>query len=184
VSQLSHSSAGRNASVLNFLITITLAILGFIYISLAAYAKDALWFYPIFDSQPSAGVVRCYGQQITLAENSDHLAAIAGMVNQQISGDKRWDELNLTDETHLDYQTSRDVMILELFYDEPQRIHSTSPFFSGFDSLLIPLDGRHASENIMFNLVRGKPSGGSFHVETFEPLRDYIQTHHICVKSE
>jgi hypothetical protein len=184
VSQLSHSSAGRNASVLNFLITITLATLGFIYLSLAAYTRDALWFYPIFDSQPSAGVIRCYGEQITLEEGSEHLAAITGMVNQQISGDKRWDELSLTDATYVEYQTSRDAIILELFYDEPQRIHSTSPFFSGFDSLLIPLDGRHATTEILFNLVRSKPSGGSFHVETFEPVRNYVQNNGICVKSE
>lgn len=184
MSQSFHPSAGRSVSVLNFLITIALAILGFVYISLAAYTKDALWFYPLFDVQPSAGVIRCYGEQITLQENSEHLAAIAGMVNQQISGNKRWDELSLTDATHLDYQTGTDAMILELFYDEPQRIHSTSPFFSGFDSLLIPLDGRHAAANTIFSLVRGKPSGGSFHVETFEPLREYLQAHDICVKSE
>lgn len=184
MSQPSHSSTGRNASLLNFLVTIVLAILSFIYISLTAYTKDALWFYPLFDAQPSAAVIRCYGEQIVLAENSDHLAAIADLVNKQISGDKRWDELNLTDATYLDYQTSRNVMILELYYDEPQRIHSTSPFFSGFDSLLIPLDGRFASTNIMFSLIRGKPAGGSFHVETFAPLREYITNNAICLKND
>ncbi|HRQ23422.1 MAG TPA: hypothetical protein PLF42_08370 [Anaerolineales bacterium] len=158
-------------------------ITGFIYLSLTAYTKDALWFYPVFNAQPSVGIIRCYGEQVTLRENDAHLTAIVELVNKQISGDKRWDELNLTNVTYLDYQTSRNVMILELYYDEPQRIHSTSPFFSGFDMLLIPLDGRFASMNIMFSLIRGKPAGGSFHVETFEPVREYITNNAICVKN-
>lgn len=179
----SSPSAGRTASVLNFVLTIFLVITGFIYLSLTAYTKDALWFYPVFNAQPSVGIIRCYGEQVTLRENDAHLTAIVELVNKQISGDKRWDELNLTNVTYLDYQTGRNVMILELYYDEPQRIHSTSPFFSGFDMLLIPLDGRFASMNIMFSLIRGKPAGGSFHVETFEPVREYITNNAICVKN-
>lgn len=179
----SYSSAGRNASVLNFVITIFLAVTGFIYLSLAAYTKDALWFYPVFNAQPSVGVIRCYGEQITLREGEAHLTAIAELVNKQISGNKRWDELNLRDETYMDYQTSSSMMVLELYYDKPQRIHSTSPFFSGFDTLLIPLDGRYASMNVMFSLIRGKPAGGSFHVESFEPVREYIKNNAICVKN-
>lgn len=173
-------SAGRTVSILNFLITIILAVLFLVYVSLTAYTKDALWFYPVFDAVPAVGIIRCYGDEIPLREDSGHLTAIAALVNEQISGDKRWDQLNLTDETYLDYQTNPAMMILELYYDEPQRIHSHSLFFSGFDTLLIPLDGRHSETNIMFNLVRGKPAGGSFHVETFAPLLEYIEGNGLC----
>lgn len=173
-------STGKTASVLNFILTIFLSIMMCIYLSLAAYTKDALWFYPVFEAQPAFGIVRCYGDEVVLQDGSEQLAAITVMVNEQISGDKRWDELNLTDETFNYYQTSGQMVILELHYDQPQRIHSFSPFFSNFDTLLIPLDGRHAEKNIIFSLVKGKPSGGSFHLETFAPVLSYIESKDLC----
>ena len=183
MSYSSDQSMGRNASVLNFLGTIVFAILFFMYFSIAIYTKDMLWAYPVFEAKPVLAIIRCYGEAVTLQQDSNHLLVIANMVNEQISGDKRWDELNLTDQTHQDYQTSENMMILELFYDEPQRVHSYSPFFSGFDSTIIPLDGRFADTNIIFSLISGRPSGGSFHVETFEPLKSYIENNSLCTKS-
>jgi hypothetical protein len=180
VSYHSTQSSGRTASVLNFLLTVFLSILFMVYFSLTAYTKDALWFYPVFDGEPALGIIRCYGTEVLLEQGSEQLQTISGLVNEQISGDKRWDELNLTDETYLDYQTNSRMMILELYYDQPQRVHSQSPFFSGFDTLLIPLDGRHSNTNILFNLVRGRPGGGSFHVETFAPVLEYIESSDLC----
>lgn len=175
-------AAGRTASIISFLLTITLSILFLIYFTMMVYTKDALWFYPVFDAMPDRIGIRCYGEEVTLGRDSEHLGAIANLVNTQISGDKRWDELNLTDQTYQDYQTSDTMLVLELFYDEPQRIHSSSPFFSNFNSLLIPLDGRYSNTNIMFALVRGKPSGSSFHITSFEPVKAYITEHAICIK--
>ncbi|MCC6298585.1 MAG: hypothetical protein IT314_04765 [Anaerolineales bacterium] len=147
-----------------------------------AYTKDALWFYPVFDAAPAQITIRCYGEQVILERDSEHLPILAGLVNEQISEDKRWDELNLTDPTYQDYQTTTSMMILEFSYSEPQRIHSRSPFFSGFTALLIPLDGRYSSTNIMFALRNGKPAGGSFHVRSFEATRSYIEDNNLCVK--
>lgn len=178
----SYQSAGRTASVLNFLVTIFLAIAAFIYLSLTAYTKDALWFYPVFEAQPAFGILRCYGEEVVLQEDSEHLAPITALVNEQVSGEKRWDELNLTDDTFQYYQSSEMMMLLELHYDEPQRVHSYSPFFSNFDTLLIPLDGRHAEKTIMFSLVNGKPSGGSFHLESFDPLLAYVESNGLCAR--
>lgn len=180
MSESHHQSTGRNASVLNFILTILLSIMMCIYLSLAAYTKDALWFYPVFEAQPAFGVVRCYGEEMVLQEGSEQLAALTMLVNEQISGDKRWDELNLTDETFSYFQTSEQMVVLELHYDQPQRIHSFSPFFSNFDTLLIPLDGRHAEKNIIFSLVTGNPSGGSFHLETLAPVLAYIESNDLC----
>ncbi|MEW6084946.1 MAG: hypothetical protein AB1607_10155 [Chloroflexota bacterium] len=182
MAHLSEQSTGRTASILNFLVTITLAVLFLIYFSIMAYTKDALWFYPVFDAMPAQIMIRCYGKQIALESDSEHLTNIAGMVNGQISGDKRWDELNLTDPTYQDYQTTTSMMILELSYSEPQRIHSQSPFFSGFTTLLIPLDGRYSNTNIMFALRNGKPAGGSFHVQSFGAVRAYIEDNDLCTK--
>lgn len=182
MSYLSDQSTGKNASILNFLITIILTILFLVYFSVVAYTKDLLWFYPVFNAQPSRAVIWCYGREVILGQDSLHLAAIAKLVNEQISGDKRWDALNLTDQTYHYYQTDTSIMVLELFYNEPQRIHSRSPFFSGFTSLLIPLDARFSNDNIFFSLINGKPSGGSFHVETFKPVRSYIHDNDLCIK--
>jgi hypothetical protein len=182
VSHLSERSSGKTASVLNFLITVTLAIVFLIYFSIMAYTKDALWFYPVFDATPATINILCYGEQISLVPGSDHFTAVTDMVNEQISGDKRWDELNLTDPTYEEYQSTDRMMILELFYNEPQRIHSRSPFFSGFTSLLIPLDGRYSDQNIMFALRNGKPSGSSFHLQSLEPIRQYIENNDMCRK--
>ena len=178
----SDKSSGKTASVLNFLLTTILAILFLIYFSIMAYTKDALWFYPVYDGIPSSALIRCYGESVTLDGTSEHLSAITGLVNEQISGDKRWDQLNLTDPTYQDYQTNDAMMVLELYYDEPQRIHSQSPFFSGFTSLLIPLDGRYSDVHIMFALRNGKPSGSSFHVTSFETVRMYIESNALCRK--
>jgi len=180
VSASYHPSAGKNASVLNFLFTIALAIAAFIYLSMTVYTKDALWFYPVFDAQPAFGLLRCYGEEVLLPDGSEELASITALVNDQISGDKRWDELNLSNET-FEYFRSSDLMVLiELHYDEPQRIHSFSPFFSNFTTLLIPLDGRHSDKNIIFSLVRDRPSGGSFHLTTFSQVVSYIEDNNLC----
>jgi hypothetical protein len=182
VSQYSQQSSGRTASVLNFILTITGAIVFFIYISLTAYTKDALWFYPVFEGTPTSAIIYCYGEEKIITYESEHLSALTQLVNEQISGDKRWDQLNLSDQSYLDYQTSKIFMTLALLYDEPQRIHSQSPFFSNFDTLLIPLDGRNADTNILFSLIRNKPSGGSFHVTSFDSVRTYIQENKLCTK--
>lgn len=166
--------------MMNFLITVTLAIVFMIYFSIMAYTKDALWFYPVYASVPVRVEILCYGEQMVLEPDSEHFTSIYSKVNEQISGDKRWNELNLTDPTYQDYQSTDQMMVLQLFYNEPQRIHSHSPFFSGFTSLLIPLDGRYSDQNIMFALRNGKPSGGSFLVSSFQPVRSYIETSKLC----
>ncbi len=145
-----------------------------------AYTKDALWFYPVFNAQPAIGTIRCYGEEIVMHTGSEHLTQIANLVNEQLSGDKRWDELNLSDQIYSQYQTNERMMILELTYAEPQRIHSPSPFFSDFNALIIPLDGSYSDTNTLFNLVRGKPAGGSFHVTTFAPVIEYLEENNLC----
>ncbi|HXF85087.1 MAG TPA: hypothetical protein VNK49_06830 [Anaerolineales bacterium] len=176
------TARGRKASILEFFLTIFFAIVGLVYLTTAAYTRDMLWFWPLFNAQPSSALIRCYGKEIYLDGSSQELKTIAEIVNKQISGKKRWDELNLTDQTYETYRTSPNVMILELYYATPQRIHSPSPFFSGFTELLIPLDGQYADTSIFFSLVDGKPSGSSFHVESFSALTEYLSQSGLCTK--
>jgi hypothetical protein len=181
VSFTSETGRGRKASILEFLLTISFAISGLVYFTIAAYTKDMLWFWSKFDSQPSLAVIRCYGEDVYLDGASEELKAITSIVNEQISGRKRWDELNLTDQTYDDYRKSSTIMLLELYYETPQRIHSTSPFFSGFTSLLIPLDGRYAETSILFALINGNPSGSSYHVESFSGVTEYLAQTGLCI---
>lgn len=183
MSYLSDTSGGKTASIFDFLLTIGGAAVFFIYLTLAIYTKDARWFWPFFTAEPSYAVIRCYGNEVTLDGSWPETAEITRLVNEQVSGDKRWDELNLTDETFEYYQTSPLMVVLEMHYAEPQRIHSQSPFFSGFDALIIPLDGRFSEQEILFNLVNSKPAGGSFHVDSFDPLRNYLAEQGLCTQS-
>ncbi len=180
MAHLSDTSRGKTASILDFLVTIGAAALFFVYLTLAIYTKDARWFWPFYSAEPSYAVLRCYGSEVTLDGAWPETKQIATLVNGQISGEKRWDELNLTDLTYEYYQTSPLMVVLELHYSEPQRIHSQSPFFSDFETLMIPLDGRFSETEIIFNLVNGKPAGGSFHVKSFDPLREYLESEGLC----
>ena len=182
MSYQSDISVSKRVSLTEFFITIVLAFAFFVYLSITIYTKDPLWVWPVYNSQPVSALIRCYGGKVGLEGHSTDLTAIAGMVNEQLSGKKRWDELNLTDQTYEEYQSSPRMMILELFYDSPQRVHSSSPFFSNFDSLLIPLDGRHSDTSIIFALIGGMPGGGSFHVQDFQPVVDYLVQRNICSK--
>ena len=42
-------SAGKKASLLNFLLTIALVVAGFLYLLVTAYSRDPLWFWSKFD---------------------------------------------------------------------------------------------------------------------------------------
>ena len=182
MSNQSDISGGRQASLLDFIVTIAVSAALFGYLSIAIYTKDLLWGWPVFDARPVSGLVRCYGEEVILEENTTHLLAISGMVNEQLTGKKRWDELNLSVQTHDEYLSTSRMMILELFYNSPQRLHSSSPFFSGFNSLLIPLDGRHSDASIVFALIDGSPGGGSYHVQDFQNVVNYLAQNDICTK--
>jgi len=75
------------------------------------------------------------------------------------------------------------MMVLELFYPEPIRIHSNYKFFSNVDQLLIPLDGRHAQTNAIFGLNQGVPTAGSMHIESIASISSYLQNQGICPAS-
>jgi hypothetical protein len=175
-------SAGKKASILNFLLTIGLAIVGFIYLMLAAYSQDPLWFWPKFNALPNQITVRCYGSELKLDGTSAQAQAIALLVNEQISGDKRFDPLNLTAPTYEYYQSDPGVATIELTYAAPVRIHLPNKYFTNITSLLIPLDGRYANSAIVFGLINGKPAGGSIHVTTNQPIIDYLAGSSLCSK--
>jgi hypothetical protein len=175
-------SAGKKASLLDFFFTITLSIAGFLYLILAAYSHDPLWFWPKFSSLPAQIIIRCYGSERALDGNSKEGQEISALVNDQISGDKRFDPLSLSDQTYTYYQVDPGVVTLELVYAEPIRIHFPNMFFTNITSLLIPLDGRYANSSTVFGLIDGVPAGGSFHTKSNQAIVDYLDRAALCMK--
>jgi len=173
-------SAGKKASILDFLLTIALVIIGSLYLVVAAYSGDLKWFWPKFNSMPSQVVVLCHGHETRLEGSSVEAQALALLVNGQISGDKRFDSLNLTPPTYDYYRTDPAVVTLELVYAQPVRIHLPNMFFTNITSLLIPLEGRYADSAIIFGLIDGVPAGGSLHVQSNQPVMDHLASSGLC----
>jgi hypothetical protein len=173
-------SAGKKVSILDFLLTIGLAIVVFIYLMLAAYSRDLLWFWPKFDEMPVLVLVRCQGQEHRLEGTSAEAQVIAWMLNEQLSGNKRFDNLNLSAPTYEYYQTDQGVITLELLYSEPVRIHLPNMYFSNITSLLVPVEGRYANNKIVFGLINGVPAGGSIHVNSTQKIVDYFAKSGLC----
>lgn len=149
---------------------------------IALSTGDVLWIWPSFNEQPVEIVVHCYGRDLHLSPGSEHFAALTRMLNQNLSGPKRWDQLTMSQETYRDYRTSPNMMALEITYPAPVRVHSIYKFFSQVSTLVIPLDGRHAQTNAVFGLNRGVTTSGSLHVESIAPLAEYLRAENLCQK--
>ncbi|MBI4770500.1 MAG: hypothetical protein HY784_08855, partial [Chloroflexi bacterium] len=144
--------------------------------------EDLLWFWPRFDARPSAITVHCYGQDVYPAIGSQQFNQLTALVNEQISGYKNWDSLGISDATYQDYLSSPQMMTLELSYAPAVRVHSFYKFFSAVDTLLIPLDARHAESRAVFGRHRGQPNGGALHVQSIAPVKEYIAAAGLCSK--
>jgi hypothetical protein len=152
------------------------------FVIIAMNTRDLLWFWPKFQEVPVEIVVHCYGKDVQVEPGDPAFEAVTKAVNTSLSGNKRWDGLNMSDETYQDYQTSPAVMVVELSYDPPARIHSQYAYFKGVNTLIIPLDGRHVSSNPVFGRTRDITNSGSYHVESTEPIVIALQEQGICAK--
>lgn len=143
---------------------------------------DILWFWPVFDQVPVSISVNCYGAQMDVTPGLPEFQSITDAVNASLTGNKRWDDLSLSETTYQDYQTGSDVLVLRLQYDPPATIHSTYAFFKAVNWLIFPLDGRHASANTVFGMEGGFIAPGSYHVNSTASIVNTLQTQGICTK--
>jgi len=125
-------------------------------------------------------VVHCYGEDVPIQPGAEHFNEINALVQQTLTGRKRWDPLTMSAVTYQEYQSHPSMMVLELFYGSKIRIHSRYKFFSNVDTLIIPLDGRHAQTNAIFGRTNEYISVGSFHVKTVTPLVEYLSEEGLC----
>ncbi len=125
-------------------------------------------------------MIHCFGEDVYPEAGSAAFMAITDLVNRSLSGRKRWDSLSLSDSTYQDYQSHPQMMVVELFYSEPIRIHSRFKFFSNVNRIIIPLVGRHAQLNSIFGRRNDFPAAGSFHVNDLAPLKAYLSENELC----
>ena len=170
----------QEPSLKPMLIILVVIILISVYGFVSVLSGDPLWFSSRFNATPSEIYVHCYGETTEIEPGSGQFRAITTVVNQALSGTKRWDELSLSDQTYQDYKTRNDTVMLELYYPEPIRIHTNTRLFSNVSNLIIPLEGRHANTEAIFGRHNGLPAGGSLHIESNKPIRNLLAQQDIC----
>ena len=151
-----------------------------IYLIIAMNTGDLLWASPVFNYQPQTIVVHCFGEDVYIEWGTSEFDELTESVNQSLTVRKRWDPLSISVETYQDYQSHPQMMVVELTYSEPIRVHSRYKFFSNVDRIIIPLVGRHAQTNAVFGRRYDFPAPGSFHVGTTASIKDYLAERGLC----
>lgn len=154
-----------------------------IYLIIAINTGDLLWASPVFNYQPQTLTIHCFGEDVYLEPGTSDFEEMVALINARLSGRKRWDSVTISDETYQDYQSHPQMMVVELTYPEPIRVHSRYKFFSYVDHLIIPLVGRHAQTNAIFGRRAEYPTAGSFHVSDLSEIKDFLANNYLCIES-
>jgi hypothetical protein len=158
---------------------VSMVIIAYSVISLNT--GDWLWFWPKFDSRPDQIILHCYGKDVVVDPFSKGFSDITRLVNESLSGEKRWDPLSLSEATYQDYQNDPKMMTLELFYPQAVRVHTGTIYFSNVDNLIIPLDGRHARVGAVFGRSQGgDPAAGSLIVDNTPAIAKHLSAAGLC----
>jgi hypothetical protein len=174
----------KQPSLLNLLFTVAVILVFAAYGMIALSTEDPLWFWPVFDAQPVEIVVHCYGEPVSVSSTDAAFHPLAGAVNEMLSAEKRWDPLTLSDTTYTDYMNHPGMSVIEFRYQPAVRVHSIYKYFSNVDTLLIPIEGRHAQWNAIFGRFRDQNVSGSLMVESKESLIETLQANNICISNE
>jgi hypothetical protein len=150
------------------------------FVVMSVGTQDLLWFWPAFDAQPDAIIVRCYGDTLEVDPDSTAFQELVEALSQGLWGLKHWTDLSLSSSTLQRYRYWEDTFVLEFVYNSPIRIHSHYRYFSNVDTLIVPLVGRHAGTYPIFGLKQGSPSAGSLHLMTSDPLLEIVRERGIC----
>jgi hypothetical protein len=175
-----HVGSRSDPSIKRLVLTVVTFLSIAVYSIISIATGDWFWFKQDFSETPNSIVVYCFGETIEFEPGSYHFTALTDIANEQMSGRKRWDSLSLSEATYQEYQSSPDSKVIEFYYPEPVRVHNTSRFFSSVDTLIIPLEGRHALSNAVFGQNDGVSSAGSLHIESTERFKQYLQNQKLC----
>jgi hypothetical protein len=177
---MQHVGERNQPSIINLIVIVVVAIALVIYAIISFGTGDWLWFSSSFNETPNAIVLHCYGESIDIEPGTFHFSKLKQIMNESMSGRKRWDSLTMSEETYQDYQTNSQMIVLEFFYPEPLRVHSSYKFYSYVDNLVVPIEGRHSQTNAVFGQANGIPTGGSLHIDSTEQFKVYMTNMGLC----
>ena len=172
----------RSPSLLGLMVTVVFLIAGLVYLFVTLNTQDPLWFITSFDEKPSQIVINCYGSPVFIRPEDALYEGTVTQINVILSGRKYWDSLTLSDLSYDEMVTSAEMMVMEVFYTPRVRIHSFYKYFSNLDSIVIPLDGRHASTYAIFGRTNQKNTAGALHYDNVPDIRTWVETQGICTK--
>lgn len=175
--------AKKQPSVTNLAVVLVLFIALAFYGFMAVSLGDALWFTTDFTAQPSGITVYCYGDAQPIDQEAAAFEDINALLSQSLSGYKFWGQTSMSDTTYVDYVEGSNSVVIEVSYPESVRVPSLYKFFSAIDTLVIPLEGRHADKSPVFGRNMGNTTAGALFIESNEPLKTYISNNDICPTS-
>jgi hypothetical protein len=170
----------KSPSLINLGLTALFLIIALVYGIITLSTQDPLWFVSTFEEYPEEIDLYCYGDPIILRPEDQHFPELVRILNQTLSGTKNFDSLTMSTATYEYYQTSPEVVALEVVYTHKVRIHSFYSFFSNLDSIVIPLVGRHSNVNAIFGRSNGLATGGSLHYSTMPDVTAFVQQSGLC----
>lgn len=178
-----HVGSRSDPSLKNLVLIVVVVLVAAFYLMTSLGTGDWLWFNPNFSEVPQAIVVHCYGEDVDINPGSPYFNTLTEIVNESLSGKKRWDPLSMSEATYVDYQTDPRMKTIELIYGRAIRVHSNYKYFSNVTNLIIPLEGRHAGTNAVFGKSYENPAPGSLHIESTEQIVTYLENQDICPAS-
>ena len=177
---MQHVGERKEPSVRNLVIIVVIVMVVAVYAIISFATGDWMWFSPNFTENPNAVVLHCYGETVNIDPGSFHFTQLTEILQKSMSGSKRWDSLTMSEDTYIEYTSNPQMIVVEYFFPEPVRVHSTYKYYSNVDNLVIPLEGRHSNTNAVFGQASGIPTGGSLHIDSTNQFKEYLNNMDLC----
>ncbi|MCA9992635.1 MAG: hypothetical protein H6666_00305 [Ardenticatenaceae bacterium] len=165
----------RRFRLLEPLIILVVIVLAFWYLLNTLNTGNPLWFVPFQpEYTPSRIVVHDYGQSVELRPGDAGFDQLAAALNETLSAFKNRDlvPIGIGDETLRAYY--EEGLVVEAFYATEVRFNLPARF-EGINTLLIPVDARHAENNYVFLGRNREFLASALQVESREPLDNALR---------
>ena len=92
--------------------------------------------------------------------------------------------MGLSEETVEEFREGKAQLTVELYYLPNVRIHSQYRYLNQLDTIMIPLDGRHAYRSLVFGLTNAVPAAGALNYDNNEMIANTLAANNICMPGE
>lgn len=176
-----HVGSHSDPTIRTRLVLIFFAVPLAIYLLGSISTRDWHWWQGSISTIPQSIRVYCYGSSVEIDPGSSRFKAIHTIVNASLMDWKRWDSSSVTSAGLQEYQADPNAVVLELYYREPLRIHTSTRYYTNVDKLVIPLEGYYAQANAMLSQSQGDTVGASMlHITSTKALASYLSDQGIC----